>query len=308
MLYKDTYHIKRISNSDFPAIRELFWKVFNKKVTLKYLQNKYNTSYTSIKYICTIAYFNDIPVAFYGAIPQKFKNKKEDIYVAHACDSYTLKNHQRKGLHFELAKLAYSIMLEVNIKYVYAFHSKNTYLSTKKLGWKEHKTMQRFHIKIKTLPLGKVLNKLRCNWFYNLFFNKRVSQKDIEKLNLEHKEKYRLQLDSKFINYKNSFGNHFCVTIDGCVFWFKIQAIVHVGLFYAPSAIILSKAIKKFKQKLQLLGITEILFQVDPNSNMAKQLKTIVKPKESWLIGYLDFDSDVNLSEFIFTYSDLDTF
>jgi hypothetical protein len=41
---------------------------------------------------------------------------------------------------------------------------------------------------------------------------------------------------------------------------------------------------------------------------MAKQLQTIVKPKESWLAGYLDFDPEIDLKDFIFTYTDLDTF
>lgn len=308
MLYKDIYRLKRVDNSDFPAIKELFWKVFKKKVSLKYLQNKYNTSYIGISYICSIAYCDHIPVAFYGAIPQKFKNESQEIYVAHACDSYTLPNHQRKGLHYELAKLAYEIMKENDMKYVYAFHSENTYYSTKKLGWKEHKHLQRFHIKVPTLPIGKVLNKLRWTNTYDLFFKQKVSQEAFDKLTSEHPEKFRLKFNQDFIDYKNSFKSHYCVELEGCVFWLKIQAIIHVGKFYAPSAEALQKALKKLKRKAFYLGITEFLFQVDEHSTMAEQLQTITQPKESWLVGYLDFDPTIDLQEFIFTYSDLDTF
>lgn len=308
MLYKEIYRLKRVDNNDFPAIKELFWKVFKKKVTLKYLQNKYNTSYLGVKYICSIAYCDEIPVAFYGAIPQKFKNNKGEVYVAHACDSYTLPNHQRKGLHYELAKLAYEIMKENDMKYVYAFHSENTYYSTKKLGWKEHEHLQRFHIKINTLPIGKILNKLRWTNLYDVFFKQKVSQEAIEKLTSEHQDKFRLKFDRDFITYKNSFKNHYCVELEGCVFWLKIQAIIHVGQFYAPSEIELQKAIKKLKRKAFFLGITEFLFQVNANSIMSKQLQSITQPKESWLVGYLDFDPEIDLKDFIFTYSDLDTF
>ncbi|WP_420571736.1 GNAT family N-acetyltransferase [Kordia sp.] len=308
MLYKEIYRLKRVDNNDFPAIKELFWKVFKKKVTLSYLQNKYNTSYVGVNYICSIAYCDDIPVAFYGAIPQKFKNNEREIYVAHACDSYTLPNHQRKGLHYELAKFAYEIMKENDMKYVYAFHSENTYYSTKKLGWKEHEHMQRFHIKTRALPIGKVLNKLRWTNFYDVFFTQKVSEEAIAKLTSEHKEKYRLKFTNDFIKYKNSFKSHYCIEIDDCVFWLKIQAIIHVGKFYAPSAEALQKAIKKLKRKAFFLGITELLFQVDADSTMAKQLQTITQPRESWLVGYLDFDPEIDLKDFIFTYSDLDTF
>lgn len=308
MLYKEIYHLKRVDNSDFPAIKELFWKVFKKKVTLNYLQNKYNTSYLGVNYICSIAYCDKIPVAFYGAIPQKFKNNNREIYVAHACDSYTLPNHQRKGLHNALAKFAYKIMKKNDMKYVYAFHSENTYRSTKKLGWKEHERLQRFHIKVNTLPIGKVLNKFRRNHLYDAFFKQKVSQEAMEKLNSEHPEKYQIQFTKDFVDYKNSFKSHHCVELEGCVFWLKIQAIIHVGKFYAPSAEALQKAMKKLKRKAFFLGITEFLFQVDADSTMAKQLQTITQPKESWLVGYLDFDPAINLKDFIFTYSDLDTF
>lgn len=307
-LYKEIYRLKRVDNNDFPAIKELFWKVFKKKVSLHYLQNKYNTSHLGVQYICSIAYCDAIPVAFYGAIPQKFKNNEKEIFVAHACDSYTLPNHQRKGLHYELARLAYEIMKENNMKYVYAFHSENTYYSTKKLGWKEHENLQRYHIKVNTLPIGKIVNKLRWTNLYDIFFSKKVSSEAMKKLNLYHKEHYQIQFTDDFITYKNSFKSHYCIELEGCVFWLKIQAIFHVGKCYAPSAEALQKALKKLKRKAFFLGITEFLFQVDADATIAKQLQTITQPKESWLVGYLDFDPEIDLNEFIFTYSDLDTF
>lgn len=307
-LYKEIYRLKRVDNHDFPAIKELFWKVFKKKVSLSYLQNKYNTSYLGVQYICSIAYCDAIPVAFYGAIPQKFKNNEREIFVAHACDSYTLPNHQRKGLHYELARLAYEIMKAQDIKYVYAFHSENTYYSTKKLAWKEHENLQRYHIKINTLPIGKIANKLRLTNLYDIFFSKKVSSDAMEKLNLYHKDHYQIQFTDDFISYKNSFKSHYCIELEGCVFWLKIQAIFHIGKCYAPSAEALQKALKKLKRRAFFLGITEFLFQVDADATIAKQLQTITQPKESWLVGYLDFDPEIDLNEFIFTYSDLDTF
>lgn len=308
MLYKDTYQLKRLEKSDFPAVKELFWKVFKKKVSLQYLENKYDTSYLGIQYICSIAYHEDIPVAFYGALPQKFANNDREVYVVHACDSYTMPAHQRKGLHFQLAKLAYEIMEENDMKFVHAFHSENTYFSTKKLGWKEHIPLQRFHVKVNTFPIAKAINKFRWNGFYSLFYNKKVSQDAIQKLTTEHKDKFRQVFTPEFIEYKNSFKNHYCIEVEGCVFWVKIQAIMHIGLSYAPSDLALQKAIKKLKRKAFFLGITEFLFQVDPTSVIASQLQTIVAPKESWLVGYLDFDPAIDLKDFIFTYSDLDTF
>lgn len=308
MLYKDTYQLKRLETKDLPAVKELFLKVFNKKVSLSYLKNKYGTSYLGLEYICSIAYHDTTPIAFYGAIPQKFSNNEKDIFVAHACDSYTLQAYQGQGLHYQLAKFAYEIMKQNAIKFVYAFHSENTYHSTKKLDWKEYVHMQRFHIKVRTLPIAKVVNKLHLNSLYAPFFRKTAKTASVEKIHTAHKDKFRQRFDANFITYKNSIKEHYFIESHGCILWVKVEAIMLVGLFYAPSAIALEKAINKLKTKAFFLGITELLFQVHPESEMALQLKSIVAPKESWLVGYFSFDPTIPLEDFIFTYADLDTY
>ncbi|MHA7057574.1 GNAT family N-acetyltransferase [Aquimarina sp. M1] len=308
MLYKEIYRLKRVDNDDFPAIKELFWKVFRKKVSLQYLQNKYDTSYLGIKYICSIAYHGDTPVAFYGAIPQKFSSNHSEVFVAQGIDSSTLQSFQGQGLHYQLAKFSYDIMKQKGIKFVYSFLNENSYYSTKKLLWKEYIHLQRFHIKVRTVPIARVLNKLACNHFYSVFFKKNILKKDIKLLRTYHSDKFQQNFDHSFIDYKNRYQSHYCIKLEGCIFWLKIQAIIHVGRFYAPSEIALQKAIKKLKQKAFFLGVSELLFQVHPESIMASQLKTIVTPKESWLVGYLDFDPEIDLNDFKFTYSDLDTF
>ena len=308
MLYKGKYHLKRLEEKDLPAVKEIFLKVFNKKVSLAYLKSKYDTSNIGIEYICSIAHHDKKPIAFYGAIPQKFSNSKNEVFIAHACDSFTLKAYQGQGLHYQLAKLSYQFMEEKGIKYVYAFHSENTYYSTKKLAWKEHVHLERFNLEVKTLPIAKVFNKLGMNAIYNLFFRKDIPNGSFAKLRLEHSDKFRQNLTSDFINYKNSFNDHYLIESEGCVLWVKIAAIMMVGLFYAPSENSFQKAIQKLKRKAFFLGINEILFQVDPASKMASQLRSIASPKKSWLLGYLDFDPEIDIQDFMFSYSDLDTF
>ena len=219
MVYKNIYFIKRADIDDVPSIKMLFWKVFRKKVTKKYLEKKYNTSHLGIDYICTIAYFNSKAVAFYGALPQSFICRGQELKVAHAGDSITLPEHQRKGLHFQLAKEAYKVMQENDIKFVYAFHSKKTYLSTKKLGWKKHKRMLRFHIKTHSLPIAKLVNKFDFNNVYDIFCNEKLSEDAYLKLRLIGQDKFCQAITHDYINYKNSFNNHYCLEIDDCVFW-----------------------------------------------------------------------------------------
>ena len=146
------------------------------------------------------------------------------------------------------------------------------------------------------------------NAIYNLFFKKKVPKDTLTKLQSDHTNKFQQFLTPDFINYKNSFNDHYFIESESCVFWVKVSAIMMVGLFHAPSEYALQKVIQKLKRKAFFLGINEILFQVDPASKMASQLKSIASPKESWLVGYLDFDPEINIRDFMFTYSDLDTF
>ncbi len=308
MLYKDKYHLKRLETKDLPAVKEILLKVYNKKVSLKYLQNKYNATYTGMDYICTIAYHGNNPVAFYGAIPQIFSSNKGEINVGHTCDSFTLKECQGQGLHYQLAKLSYELMKECNIKFACAFHSENTYHSTIKLGWKKYLHLQRFHIRIPTLPFAKVLNKLGLNSFYNLFFKKEATKEEIAKLRTDHKDKFQQDFTSSFVQYKNSFNNHYFIQSDDCIFWVKIQAVMLVGLFYAPSDKAFEKAINKIKRKAFFLGINEIQFHVQPTSKMASQLQKIESPQESWLVGYLSFEPDIDINDYFFCFADFDTY
>jgi len=309
MIKQNKYIYKRLKDEYLVDVQTLFLKVFNKKVSLNYLKNKYDTSYIGVKYICTIAFDKNKPIAFYGAIPQLFKSNNTNLLVAHACDSFTLKEYQKQGLHYNLALKAYKIMKENNIKFVYAFHSTNTYYSTKKLKWQEFLNFQRFHIKINTVPIARITNKLNLNTsFYN--FTK-VFLKKYTILNFTPFKKestYSQLYNSSFYNYKNNFNNHFLIKIHNCIFYLKINANMEIGFSDISCFTDFKKAIEKLKRIAFVIGVNEILFQVVSNSKTSKYLTKITYSKESWLIGHLPFDDTIDINNFNFNLADLDTF
>lgn len=300
---------KRLDDSSLADVQYLFLTVFNKKKSINYLKNKYNTSYLGIKYICYIAYHDSKPVAFYGAIPQKFSSNSSSILVAHACDSFTLNEYQKKGLHYNLALKSYEVMKTEGIQFVYAYHSENTYFSTKKLGWLEYKKMQRFHFKTTTLPLAKLTKKLSLEKTYSIFCNailEKYSILNVEEVDFSSKKMMQYNQED-FINYKNGFNTHLLIAFYDCTFWIKIDAILHVGFFTSSNEENFKKALLKLKKTASLIGISEILFQVLIDSKEYQLLSKIETPKESWLLGYLPFET-VNLDDLEFNYADLDTF
>lgn len=298
---------KRLSEDNFKDLQYLFLNVFNKRKTIHYLKNKYNTSYLGIKNICFLAYHNDKPVAFYGAIPQKFTSNSSTILAAHACDSFTLKEYQNKGLHYNLALKSYDLMRTEGIKMVYAYHSENTYYSTKKLSWLEHKKMQRFHLKTPTLPLAKIAKKTHLNSLYLNICNRYLRKFETIYTNPDPSCKFKQNYTSDFIQYKNNFNQHYFINLCDYNFWIKIDSVLHVGFFSTKSDQKFELAVKKLKKIATILGINEILFQVLTDSKEYDLLSKITNAKPSWLIGYLPFEP-INIDDFEFNYADLDTF
>lgn len=298
---------KRLDDESLKDVQYLFLNVFDKKKSILYIKNKYNTSYLGLKYICYIAYYNDNPVAFYGAIPQKFSSNSASILVAHACDSFTLKEFQNKGLHYNLALKAYELMKAEGIKMVYAYHSENTYFSTKKLGWLTHKKMQRFHFNIPIFPIAKGIKKLHLEKAYQKICS--LYLKKFQNLNepAVFLDKFIQEYTNDFFQYKNSFNDHYFIQLNACNFWIKIDAVLHVGFFTSDSDESFKKALLKLKKIAFLLGVNEIVFQVLTESKEYELLSKLETAKPSWLIGYLPFES-IKLEDFEFNYADLDTF
>lgn len=304
------YTYKRLEENDLVHVQYLFLKVFKNKLSLTYLKNKYDTSIFGMKYICTIAFDDKKPIAFYGAIPQGFRINNHSFFVAQGCDSITLPQYQKQGLHYNLALKAYEIMKEKKVKFVYSFLNENSYYSTKKLGWKAPIKMKRFHLNIPTLPISRITNKLGLQKLYiplvDFFLNQYAVNhlSEIDTLNKKNGNNY----SEGFFIYKNSFNKHYLLKLHQCFFWVKVKAILEVGFFVANSKSDFKNAIGQLKKLAFLMGCNEILFQVSTNSKMYEFLQEIANPKESWLVGYLPFEDSIDMNQLEFTYADLDTF
>lgn len=249
-------------------------------------------------------------MGFYGAIPQKFYNGMEDISVVHTCDSITIKEYRKKGIHYALANLAYENMKTQNIQFIYAFHSENTFHSTKKLNWQVRYRLVRFHIKTGTIPVSKILNRLQFGSINKIITDQifapyriQPNQWPLMKDNL-----YRQKISAPLINYKENISSHYLIQLGDCTFWIKLVSILQVGALYAPSFKSFQLAISKLRKLCQSVGIPEIIFHMDPNDPNTDYLKKISTQLPSWRVGYLKFNDSVNLDDFCFEACNLDTF
>ena len=306
-----TIEIYPFEHSHLRDLRYIILESFGKKMDIDYLRNKYNSESFEINSLSTIAYIGGKPVAFYGAIPQIFvSNTSDKVFVAHACDSYTIPSYQKQGVHYQLALRSYELMQKNNVKLVYAFHSENTFHSTKKLKWKSHTAMKRFHIKASRIPLSKVVNKLNARYITQVVFQKVFGNYIVASCSnpLKEEDKFCQQYSSQFYEYKNKLDQHFILNIENTSFYVKLGAVMHIGYVRFKEASQLLIAIRQLKSMASKIGISELLFQLDPNSKAFQIMKQQFPSYDSWMIGYLPFDPKIDIQEFCFNYADLDTF
>jgi hypothetical protein len=87
-----------------------------------------------------------------------------------------------------------------------------------------------------------------------------------------------------------------------------VDAVMQIGFFKAKSKTLFCLAIQKLKSLSFRLGISELLFQVFPNSEMSRYLSPLSQPKTSWLIGYLPLNEAIEIAGIEFSFADLDTY
>jgi hypothetical protein len=310
MVDTKAYKYYQLEKTHLKDVQYIFLKAFNKKVSIDYLIHKYDTSYLGIKPVATIAYDNQKPIAFYGAIPQLFELNGDKFLIALACDSYTLPQYQKKGLHYNLALRSYELMKKYDLKLVYAFHSENTYYSTKKLNWIELPSMKRFHIHTGALPIAKVINKLRLNKLFSRLmfsvFKPYIIQTAENPLAMNNKLHQRYS--KSFYKYKESFNPHFIISINNCIFYVKCSSILHIGYIDYKNIASLKAALETLTKLCKKMGISEILFQLDSTTKQHKELSILEEGLPSWKMGYLLFDEQIDISKIGFNYADVDTF
>jgi hypothetical protein len=307
------YRFERISEDRIRDIVPVFNALFRKKFTEKYLRKKYNTAYCGLSHVCYMAYDEEgKAVAFYGSLPYRFLYKDREIHIVEACDSLTLPEHQKKGLHFQLANLSYEFMRQHQVLFVFALHSATTFQHTKRLQWESLEHLHRYHIRPLTLPLNKLLFRmpsLHRNYtrWVKKSWKKYISEEGWFENPLHTEGFLSVRYSPEFFQYKQA-GGSFLLEICGKKIWVKIEGALLVGAVEYCDLTTFKAMLLQLKHLCRRVGISEILFQISPGTHLDEMLSTFYPALQSWLVGYLNFSSDIPFDALKFNYGDLDSF
>lgn len=306
------YYFEKLNKSNIEHLVFLYKKVFGTRYALDFVKSKYLNDYTGITAQGHFAFFKNKPVAFHGAIPVLMKQGDQIELCAQYGDAMTLKSHTGNGLFTILGKKTDTLLQELGVQFVWGFPNQNSeYGYVNKLDWQGTERMQCYIIKINTAPTEQLYRKSKVFSKYN---QNRIEHK-LRKLIIPKQNLHSIDTDEyggidrsdQFYKYRSFTPNYF-IELNGIKAWIKPKGGLLVGDIEVQSSQQIMRSIEDLKELASSLGLNQLIIQASPKSKLNQVLKNELKPIDSWLIGYKNFSSKLDLSKLQFTYGDLDTF
>ena len=306
------YRIERLNKERIKDLEKLHEAVYTKPPAKNYYNKKYDTSYTGIEYVGFVAYVLDEPIAYYGVIPCFIEWKNEKYPAAQSADTMTHPGHRLKGMFMELSNKTFELCRTLNINLVFGFPNQNSYHGAIKLGWKMTESMEFYQIKIESLPLKSISNKVKFLQIPYKLWTKQVFSKYQKELNgIENSvisEGYAgVMRTEEFKKYK-SFSNIIVIEIDSVLLWIKVSDVLVIGDISGINENNFSLVIEELKSIAKKLGLKQMHFHCSPGIKLNRLFATICEPVPSFPVLFQDFGSPVPLEKIKFTFADIDIF
>lgn len=308
------YRFEKLTEANISDLKIIYKAVFGNDYCVAEIKRKFDTSYLGVKYFGHIAYYDNLPVAFHGAVPfqMRYRNKLE--LAAQYGDAMTLRSHTGKGLFTRLGEMTDKQLQEAGITFVWGFPNQNSeYGYLHNLKWNYAERMKGFKIRASRFPLEKIARKTELT---SVVFDKKVTaafkkyktNTFLQGTVILNDDAVTINRDNEYYQYK-SFTNNFMIEIKETLFWIKIKN----GLLIGDVSI---NSIEKFDEALQILkqissknGIDNIIFQASPDTQLSKMMEERADEKfDSWIVGFKRFSTEFPLEKLKFTFGDLDTF
>ena len=306
------YSTKPFTKDSIVDFLMLYKAVYGKSISAEIVLKKFDTTYLIEGHFGYFAYDNKKPIAFYGVVPTLMKYKNQTEIAAQSVNTMTHPDYTGKGLFTELAKLTYVKAAKAGITFIWGFPNQNSaYGFLNKLGWSSNENMIGFKIKISELGIQKKIQKFPLINTIHRFYLKKVFSKYITSQFPNenfHEHHVTVSKTKEYFSYK-AYSDNFVIKIDNCIFWVKIKNSLEIGDIDAPTKTDFHKALNKLKRICKKTRISEILFQVSPDTEYWQWMENEKTEKfDSWPICYKNLASDFPLENLKFTLGDIDIF
>lgn len=308
----DSYRIERMGEAHLPDVRRLMREVLKKRVSLDWLRTKYDTRHTGCQYVGSIAYEGDLPISFYGAVPQVFTTPDGDRFLGcHVSESMTATAYQRRGLYKRLALTAYGWMRDAGVKVVYGFNSEATLIPCKKIGWSELDAMRGYWVGTGAIPSAKLWRRLPAlQGWHARRVERTLERYAVPPQDFQNSNRgvgLAVEYSPAFFASK-AFHRNFLVELGGVRFWLCVDAVVRVGDVHFEDAGQLIAGVEELGRLFRGLGLGRVLFQTYAGSRLDAALASRHTGFTSWIVGYLPLKEGFDFKGYRPSYADQDSF
>ncbi len=310
------YKIERICEEDLFKLKELYTVVVKKDIKIEFLKKKFNTQAFGKSFIGFLALdsLTNEPAAYYGVFPIMVLHEGKRVLTAQSGDTMTHPKHQGKGLFTKLAQMTYELAHSEGIELVWGMPNKNSYPGfVKKLNWIDNGNLLKFKLKLGTIPIAKIIQKLNLPFFSSIYTNcckKVLSNYKNPFTKLESAKNTCILKDEAFFYYKNYYLNRFVFSNDENIIWAKIDGALLIGDIFCNSENDFRIILRQLKMKCRYLGISEILFYCNSNYSNYNWIKALdgIIVEDSLPFCYLQGWNDPLAKSLSICLADFDTF
>ncbi len=264
------------------------------------------------QYLGYLAYENKSPVGFYGAIPLDFVYNNKIIHIAQSVNTMVLPAYRKYNLFYHLAELTNTLARKENIDFLYGLPN-SPHLFHSLLDWTYLGPMKKYTVAVKTLPFAKIFWKLF--WarklyliYYNLITcNIRSENTRFSAMKQKTDANFHINRSENYVNYKKKLGTQI-FKIDNVMIPVGLDYRMKIGDIEDVTLDSFHSIIKKLKRKCFWLGINEICFSFDPQSEWNHILKPAYTAKDDVQLMYYPLNEQYKLDIAHITLLDYDTF
>ena len=317
------YDIVRINKSHLANLKLLFTSVYHKNsFDLLGLEDRFATNKFGLDFLGYLAYSkkerSEIPAAYYGVFPILANIDGKTILCAQSGDTMTHKNHRKKGLFTELAKMTYETARKEGVEFIFGFPSPSSYPGFKhKLEWVFPFDMIKFTRLVPTIPLGQIKKYFNMKIGDINFLSKKylslinnLNKVDLRFWNNENIEDCVILRNNDYIDYKfSSNKNKFFITNNNTEVFLKYDGNISIGGIYGKQDY---ASLKKIFRKIDILafltGSAQIRSYFSPHSELNIALSKFGKLSKSMPYGFINLSNRYDPTKLKLNFADYDYF
>jgi hypothetical protein len=307
------YSIQAFTPDKFLLIKELYRSAYGIELDPADFKSKYSTEKLGSGVMGFLAIHNETnsPAAYYGVFPVMLLINGRQVLAAQSGDTMTHRNHQKKGLFVELAKITFETCRERGLEIVFGLPNTNSYHGfTKRLNWKHVDDVERFDLKtsLKTFPLPKLFYRLGLKNLYHSYADRLLKKYIIpapaDFTNSIQTDFGKILRNGAYLEYKNE-RNKFFLRINEATCWVKLSDVFWIGDVDAYDKLD-SAVLHKLKQLAFKLGYNTIVFHINKSIPKAEFLSAFKKHEtEPLCFHYLN--PQYENTNLLITAADFDT-